>query len=1245
MRRLQQRRSIAKFLCFLMILEMFVASPNVAEASVSKTISKNGREYCAVEGNKQTITVTLASPNKPENTKVVSSSVPSWASVSKPNYNSPVFKVTVQQNNGSGSRVENIEFTDGTNSWTLTLTQYVYKAPTTKPPTKPVTKEPTKKAPTPTKAPTSTPTPTPELTASEASLGFPADGATKTVTISGYTGTLRADRNDTWFTVSVSCGTISITATKNTSTARASYVDVTDTGSGRSVRIQVTQAAPIYNPEPTKAPTSTPTPVPAETLPISRKKMQFGAQGGQDTLSLTGTGYDLTFSFPDNPSVPTGWVGMVYDGKQIKVKVDRNKDYASRSMKVKISDRKTNQYAYVTINQSAAPTPTPAYLNVDRKEISCDAKGGEEIVTLKGLVGVPGYSFTWEPAADNGWVKVKPEGSKLRFTIDENRSIKTRTATILIKDSQTKKDVTVTIRQEAMSNTTKVSTEMLGADPGTISFDYEGGEQSAQIYGKSGILRVDSVGSATWFSASIDGMTLTINAEENPGHARQGFVDVTDTGSGKKVRVEVYQDVKPVKRSLEIDHRALTFSSSKGTQTVFVSGRAGKLVLGRRNNNTWFTVVEENGLLTITVTENDGAPRTGYLDITDTGTGESAWVAIYQNSKSMDENPSKEKDYTPSLSIDGLRCEYGWEKSTDQIPLNSQELLCDFFYDWNRENDQNWAKVWFDGENLCISVDENENENYRSVVVSIHGPLTYLGEITITQQGAPIKTQLAYDHQVLYFGTNGGTQEAVITGLSGAPTIKKSLDASWLSIEEVGPFLEKDPPYNSGYRLRFSVPENDGGERKTPIDIIDTKTGQQIRMAVYQSPAPGNENTTDSDSSEEGESDDSSFKNLYLVKYDANGGTNPPSPQTKWHSTDPDYALILTTDKPMRLGYEFVGWGVSPTSTRASYQPGDRFTKNMDVTLYAIWESNGFWERYEVTHSIHEPYNSAVAGAKGITMDQYWKMFQDRKKLYISKNIDASLSDPWKQLSAPIEGVERKYTARELKYILGVLERTGLHRLAGLIGDKAIIVPDAAYMLGYYFNGGGEKLTYGLDHYLYSGSLVMKCFDAEVNDIMRKMEGGLSKNQSVVFTDKNAAKNRISFNTKSYSGTETDASYDLNGFFGIKEGSYGLSGKCSFDGEVYTMDICFYLQDFYDFYYGDNDPNSQSRYQLAGVYGDELAFLVAWGLAKPFENTGVLHVQMTWHAGQKADLMRCRAKRWYGEDDTYASMSVIPFAN
>ena len=71
----------------------------------------------------------------------------------------------------------------------------------------------------------------------------------------------------------------------------------------------------------------------------------------------------------------------------------------------------------------------------------------------------------------------------------------------------------------------------------------------------------------------------------------------------------------------------------------------------------------------------------------------------------------------------------------------------------------------------------------------------------------------------------------------------------------------------------------------------------------------------------------------YTVSYDANGGSGAPSAQTKTY----DVALTLSTSKPTRTGYVFLGWATSATATSAQYQPGESYTANADVTLYAVW--------------------------------------------------------------------------------------------------------------------------------------------------------------------------------------------------------------------------------------------------------------------------------------------------------------------
>ncbi len=74
----------------------------------------------------------------------------------------------------------------------------------------------------------------------------------------------------------------------------------------------------------------------------------------------------------------------------------------------------------------------------------------------------------------------------------------------------------------------------------------------------------------------------------------------------------------------------------------------------------------------------------------------------------------------------------------------------------------------------------------------------------------------------------------------------------------------------------------------------------------------------------------------YTVSYNANGGTGAPSSQTKSHGA----GLTLSTTRPTRIGYTFLGWSTSSTATTATYQPGGSFTANANTTLYAVWESN-----------------------------------------------------------------------------------------------------------------------------------------------------------------------------------------------------------------------------------------------------------------------------------------------------------------
>lgn len=71
----------------------------------------------------------------------------------------------------------------------------------------------------------------------------------------------------------------------------------------------------------------------------------------------------------------------------------------------------------------------------------------------------------------------------------------------------------------------------------------------------------------------------------------------------------------------------------------------------------------------------------------------------------------------------------------------------------------------------------------------------------------------------------------------------------------------------------------------------------------------------------------------YTVTYDAAGGTDAPFAQGK----AVDKAIKLRVDAPIREGYEFLGWTDRQESNEVKYAPGDVYSDNASVVLYAVW--------------------------------------------------------------------------------------------------------------------------------------------------------------------------------------------------------------------------------------------------------------------------------------------------------------------
>ncbi|MBR5380029.1 MAG: InlB B-repeat-containing protein [Clostridia bacterium] len=71
----------------------------------------------------------------------------------------------------------------------------------------------------------------------------------------------------------------------------------------------------------------------------------------------------------------------------------------------------------------------------------------------------------------------------------------------------------------------------------------------------------------------------------------------------------------------------------------------------------------------------------------------------------------------------------------------------------------------------------------------------------------------------------------------------------------------------------------------------------------------------------------------YAVHFSAQGGSGVPGNQSKIEGVP----LTLSSQVPVQPGHVFTGWSPDPDAIVPDYAPGDSYTENRSVTLYAVW--------------------------------------------------------------------------------------------------------------------------------------------------------------------------------------------------------------------------------------------------------------------------------------------------------------------
>lgn len=155
----------------------------------------------------------------------------------------------------------------------------------------------------------------------------------------------------------------------------------------------------------------------------------------------------------------------------------------------------------------------------------------------------------------------------------------------------------------------------------------------------------------------------------------------------------------------------------------------------------------------------------------------------------------------------------------------------------------------------------------------------------------------------------------------GANTLRTSSSSgSWTNF----------PPY-SGSISTFTVQHNSSGSATFTLGV----KGSIVSMYTV---SQGSTQRSSYDYSTDAVSITITQSAPYAITYNANGGSGAPSSQSVYAGV----SYTLSTTRPSRTGYNFLGWSTNSSASSASYSPGQSVTPNGNLALYAVWQKQSF---------------------------------------------------------------------------------------------------------------------------------------------------------------------------------------------------------------------------------------------------------------------------------------------------------------
>ena len=133
--------------------------------------------------------------------------------------------------------------------------------------------------------------------------------------------------------------------------------------------------------------------------------------------------------------------------------------------------------------------------------------------------------------------------------------------------------------------------------------------------------------------------------------------------------------------------------------------------------------------------------------------------------------------------------------------------------------------------------------------------------------------------------------------------------------------------------------------------------------------------------------------NTYTISYNANGGSGAPGNQTKTYGV----TLTLSSTRPTRAYYNFLGWSTSSSATTAQYSAGGSFSTNANTTLYAVWQLAYTKPSITNVNIYRANDNSGTANDEGtyITYKFNWSIFSSVSLQSIKLEYKLTTASSW----------------------------------------------------------------------------------------------------------------------------------------------------------------------------------------------------------------------------------------------------------